>query len=249
MHVRFGGSVIKLRGKTLVILAAILFMGCFVAIRQISHDSRFNPEEDPLHNPRYRGDPGELNFNRRIIREITANGQAPFPEPMIGDLGGNSDNSSHVKTLFGYRAAQNPDHMARQRKKPRRTVREKMAMDAARGYYSNILSAQKKILKDQVRPPDTRYNINVTLSDQISMDRTIEDTRPRICRSFNYDSSKLPAATVVIPFFNEALSMLLRTVHSILNRTPDHLLDGVILVDDRSTSEYLQVGTVFLPGV
>lgn len=46
--------------------------------------------------------------------------------------------------------------------------------------------------------------------------------------------SKLPSASVVICFFNEAFSALLRTVHSVLDRTPSYLLHEIILVDDHS---------------
>ncbi len=102
-----------------------------------------------------------------------------------------------------------------------------------------LLQIQREILTKQVRPPDSQYNINITLSDNISMDRPLPDTRPEICKSFHYDVTSLGTVTVVIPFYNEALSMLIRTVHSILNRTPDVLLDQIILVDDKSTREYL----------
>lgn len=39
---------------------------------------------------------------------------------------------------------------------------------------------------------------------------------------------------MVICFFNEALSALLRTVHSVLDRTAPFLLHEIILVDDYS---------------
>ena len=44
----------------------------------------------------------------------------------------------------------------------------------------------------------------------------------------------LPSASVVICFYNEARSALLRTVYSVIERTPQYLLHEIILVDDSS---------------
>lgn len=44
---------------------------------------------------------------------------------------------------------------------------------------------------------------------------------------------------VVIPFKDEHLSVLLRTVYSILYNTPEHLLTEIVLVDDGSTNSKL----------
>ncbi|KAG7260973.1 hypothetical protein CRUP_032330 [Coryphaenoides rupestris] len=59
------------------------------------------------------------------------------------------------------------------------------------------------------------------------------------CREKVYPLS-LPSASVVICFFNEAFSALLRTVHSVLDRTPAYLLHEIILVDDNSELEDLK---------
>jgi len=53
------------------------------------------------------------------------------------------------------------------------------------------------------------------------------------CKSFEYPKD-LPTASVVIVFKNERWSPVLRTVYSVLNRSPKHLLKEVILVDDQS---------------
>jgi len=106
----------------------------------------------------------------------------------------------------------------------------RMAMDEARARRgTGIDAARQRLITGQRRAPDSRYNINVTCSDLTSPDRDVLDTRPRICLSFPcYAADKqLPTATVIIPFYNEALTMLLRAVHSVLNKSPDRLLDEV----------------------
>lgn len=82
--------------------------------------------------------------------------------------------------------------------------------------------------------PYRQHAFNQLESDKLSPDRPIRDTRHYSCPSVPY-SSDLPATSVIITFHNEARSTLLRTVKSVLNRTPANLIQEIILVDDFSS--------------
>ncbi|XP_076349315.1 polypeptide N-acetylgalactosaminyltransferase 1-like isoform X1 [Tachypleus tridentatus] len=81
---------------------------------------------------------------------------------------------------------------------------------------------------------------NLLASDRISVNRTIQDARKQSCREKSYVTSGLPDTTVIIVFHNEAWSTLLRTVHSVINRSPRQLLREIILVDDASERAFLK---------
>ncbi|KAG7480149.1 polypeptide N-acetylgalactosaminyltransferase 17 [Solea senegalensis] len=84
-----------------------------------------------------------------------------------------------------------------------------------------------------------RYGYNAYLSDRISLDRNIPDHRPSKCRNVSYPRD-LPQISLIFIFVNEALSVILRSVHSAVNHTPAHLLKDIILVDDNSDDEQLK---------
>ncbi|XP_065656637.1 polypeptide N-acetylgalactosaminyltransferase 13 isoform X2 [Hydra vulgaris] len=85
----------------------------------------------------------------------------------------------------------------------------------------------------------TLYGFNQFTSDKISFNRSLPDPRPQECKITKYQS-RLPTVSVVIIFHNEGWSTLLRTVHSVLNRSPSKLLHEIILCDDYSQKEHLK---------
>ncbi|XP_032921303.1 polypeptide N-acetylgalactosaminyltransferase 5 [Catharus ustulatus] len=82
-------------------------------------------------------------------------------------------------------------------------------------------------------------NFNVYLSDLIPVDRAIADTRPAGC-SEQQVHDDLPSTSIIMCFVDEVWSALLRSVHSVLSRSPPRLVQEIILVDDCSTKEYLK---------
>eukprot|EP00730_Choanoeca_flexa_P005569 TRINITY_DN11979_c1_g1_i1.p1 TRINITY_DN11979_c1_g1~~TRINITY_DN11979_c1_g1_i1.p1 ORF type:complete len:686 (+),score=139.57 TRINITY_DN11979_c1_g1_i1:96-2153(+) len=84
-----------------------------------------------------------------------------------------------------------------------------------------------------------RFAFNEYASAQLSLHRPIRDSRAPQCKDVTYPA-KLPSATVIICFVNEAWSALFRTVWSVLDRTPDELLHEIILLDDASDASWLQ---------
>ncbi|XP_069759797.1 polypeptide N-acetylgalactosaminyltransferase 18-like isoform X2 [Narcine bancroftii] len=77
------------------------------------------------------------------------------------------------------------------------------------------------------------YGYNGYLSDQLPLDRPIPDLRPDGCRNLSYPSD-LPQISVVFIFVNEASSVILRSMHSVISKTPAHLLKEIVLIDDNS---------------
>ena len=82
---------------------------------------------------------------------------------------------------------------------------------------------------------------NVVISDKIALNRSLPDVRKPSCVRKDYsDLDRLPSASVIIVFHNEAWSTLLRTVQSVIDRTPIQLLKEIILIDDASNRTFLQ---------
>ncbi|XP_027596882.1 polypeptide N-acetylgalactosaminyltransferase 12 [Pipra filicauda] len=124
----------------------------------------------------------------------------------------------------------------------RRPVYAKPALDPGalgelgRAVRLELSPAEKRRQEESIR----RHQINIYLSDRISLHRRLPERWHPLCREKMYDYYNLPKTSVVIAFYNEAWSTLLRTVHSVLETSPDILLEEIILVDDYSDKEHLK---------
>ncbi|KAL8619562.1 hypothetical protein ACOMHN_019618 [Nucella lapillus] len=83
------------------------------------------------------------------------------------------------------------------------------------------------------------FGFNMVASDKVPMNRSIPDTRMDECKYWQYPED-LPTASVILVFYNEGWSTLVRTVHSIINTSPPHLLHEVVLIDDDSDKDFLK---------
>ncbi|XP_059169187.1 polypeptide N-acetylgalactosaminyltransferase 13-like [Physella acuta] len=99
--------------------------------------------------------------------------------------------------------------------------------------------ALKGYQKQMRRTDFTSFNYDVWVSNEIAVHRTLKDIRSERCQDVTY--KHLPSASVIIVFHNEAWTVLLRTIYSVIDRTPEDLLVEIILVDDMSTMVDLKV--------
>lgn len=83
--------------------------------------------------------------------------------------------------------------------------------------------------KDQ-RHQDYGYNVN--RSFHIPWNRTVPDLRPQSCKYTLRPTKALPSASIIIVLQNEAPSVVLRMLMSILRQSPPNLLKEIIIIDN-----------------
>ncbi|EDX05035.1 polypeptide N-acetylgalactosaminyltransferase 35A [Drosophila simulans] len=79
------------------------------------------------------------------------------------------------------------------------------------------------------------HAFNALVSNNIGLFREIPDTRHKVCdRQETTEAENLPQASIVMCFYNEHKMTLMRSIKTVLERTPSYLLREIILVDDHS---------------
>ncbi|KAK7110734.1 polypeptide N-acetylgalactosaminyltransferase 5-like [Littorina saxatilis] len=100
---------------------------------------------------------------------------------------------------------------------------------------SRLTSEEKALYDDGYK----KNSFNQYVSDRVSVRRSLPHGWSDECKAMNFRTD-LPEVSVIFIFHNEAWSVLLRSVHSVLSRTPTRYLREVILVDDFSTFGHLK---------
>lgn len=142
--------------------------------------------------------------------------------------------------------------------RPAPVVRENTGKPGEMGKPVKMKSYQQEEMKEKFK----ENQFNLLASDMIWLNRSLSDVRHKelshesaflitehlfiamkflcSCRTKTYPG-KLPTTSIVIVFHNEAWTTLLRTIWSVINRSPRPLLKEIILVDDASERDYLGV--------
>ncbi|XP_076232893.1 polypeptide N-acetylgalactosaminyltransferase 5 isoform X2 [Calliopsis andreniformis] len=119
--------------------------------------------------------------------------------------------------------------------RPARVVRENRGMPGELGAAVHISPEDEAKQQELFK----LNQFNLMASDMISLNRSLKDIRLEGCKTNKYNKY-LPDTSIVIVFHNEAWSTLLRTVWSVINRSPRTLLKEIILVDDKSEQDHLK---------
>ena len=97
-----------------------------------------------------------------------------------------------------------------------------------------VLGNVSSQIQELIKKGWAQHEFNEFVSDLVSVRRSLPDPREEYCLQKNLYLEKLPSTSVIIIFHNEAWSTLLRSVHSVLDHSPEHLIEEVLLVDDFS---------------
>ncbi|XP_068169308.1 probable polypeptide N-acetylgalactosaminyltransferase 8 [Antennarius striatus] len=159
-------------------------------------------------------------------------------QKMLGEARSSERKDAEVKPLVVEKHPQQPEAKIKDQKEdPEKKTTKKLFPDSHlfREWGENLSE------EDQIEAQSLfeKYGYNVFLSDRLPLDRVLPETRDPRCLKKSYPKD-LPNVAVVLIYLNEALSIIKRALHSIINRTPKNLLKEIIMVDDHSSNEDLK---------
>ncbi|UJR16353.1 hypothetical protein I4U23_003257 [Adineta vaga] len=90
-------------------------------------------------------------------------------------------------------------------------------------------------LQSEAKKRFAENQFNILASDLVALNRSIKDQRSSSCLAHKFPVD-LPTTSIVIVFHNEGNSTLLRTLTSIILRSPTKYIREIIMVDDASVN-------------
>lgn len=82
------------------------------------------------------------------------------------------------------------------------------------------------------------FGVNDKTNRRVPYDRRASDERPWKCRHWHYDPRVMPKVSVIIPFHEEDMIVLTRTIFSVLLNSPRSILKEVIVMADGCCNQY-----------
>ncbi|XP_055591523.1 putative polypeptide N-acetylgalactosaminyltransferase 9 [Uranotaenia lowii] len=147
---------------------------------------------------------------------------------------GNSRNAIHTQNLLIAK------FLAQQAPKVETVTSSSLTPPGDLGYGVTFGNTTEESVGNMIRMGFNSQGLNQYASDLVSVHRRLPDIRADWCKEPGRYSSDLPETSVVIVFYNEAWSVLVRTVHSVLDRSPPELIKEIVLVDDFSFMPHLK---------
>ncbi|XP_017854532.2 N-acetylgalactosaminyltransferase 4-like [Drosophila busckii] len=191
---------------------------------QQEDDSKLDPNGDPI-TPEFRA--ANVPLTRRAPRP-------PFQDRNSVHEAPKQEETQVTHTQFLLPTAQGE----------RRDWNDHVAMEADKARTGPGEHGQPVVIEDAAEKEleDKLYKLNgfnALISEKLSVNRSVPDVRLEACKTRKY-LSKLPNVSVIFIFYNEHFKTLLRSIYSVMNRTPKELLKQIVLVDDGSEWETLK---------
>lgn len=172
--------------------------------------------------------PGEYEVEVADALVAVTTHEANHEKSVVDNHISKRDDNGSIKTPATYK----PSELKRWRPAP--TVTGVPGKPGEGGKAVHISSDKEALMKEKFKI----NQFNLMASDSISLNRSLLDVRLDGCLKKKFPKL-LPTTSIVIVFHNEAWSTLLRTVWSVINRSPGPLLKEIILVDDASERDHL----------